>query len=79
MQKEIADLRRQLEDSQKREKMLREAILGIMPWVVTEVIACNGLKCRQAVCESCSSGAQENAQKACENYSLAYEAIANTH
>ncbi len=75
---EIDYLSRQLEDSRKRVKTLREAIAGLMPWVVTQVVACNGLKCRELVCESCSFDAEENAQKACDSYSAASEALADT-
>ncbi len=77
-QEEIEDLRQQLEESRKSVKKLREAIAGLMPWVVTQVVACNGLKCRELVCESCSCDAEENAQKACDSYSLANEALADT-
>jgi precorrin-6B methylase 1 len=77
-QEEIEDLRRQLEDNRKRVKMLREAIAGLMPWVVTQVVACNGLKCRALVCESCSCDVEENAQKACDSYSSANKALADT-
>ena len=77
-QNEIEDLRRRLADSRNRVKTLREAIAGLMPWVVTQVVACNGLKCRELVCESCSFDAEENAQKSCDSYSLANKAIADT-
>ena len=57
-------------------KVAREAIECVLPWVVTQVVACNGLKCREPVCESCSSDADEAAERACAAYKTAQEALA---
>lgn len=51
----------ELEDKVKR---LSEMLLRIMGHTVIQVVACNGLKCREPVCESCSFDAEEAAQKA---------------
>ena len=54
---------------------LRDALRGVLPWVVTQVVACNGLKCREDVCMSCNSDAEDNAQLACNAYAVADAAL----
>jgi hypothetical protein len=54
---------------------LRDALRGALPWVVTQVVACNGLKCREDVCMSCNSDAEDNAQRACDAYCVADAAL----
>lgn len=57
-------------------KDLLDAIKAVMPYVVTQVVACHGLKCRESVCQSCTHDAEGNADKACAAYQAASEAIA---
>jgi hypothetical protein len=52
------------------------ALKGVLPFVVTQVVACHGLKCREAVCESCSTDADVAAQNACNAYGVANSALA---
>jgi len=52
------------------------ALKGVLPFVVTQVVACHGLKCREAVCESCSTDADVAAQNACNAYGVANAALA---
>ena len=54
------------------------ALKGVLPFVVTQVVACHGLKCREAVCESCSTDADVAAQNACNAYGVANAALALT-
>jgi hypothetical protein len=75
-------LRQYLEAAQRRAESLRErvavleqALRGVLPWVVTQVVACNGLKCREDVCMSCNSDAEDNAQLACNAYGAADAAL----
>ena len=63
-----AELRAQVE-------RLREALQGVLPWVVTQEVACNGLKCREDVCMSCNSDSEANAQLACDAYAVARAAL----
>ena len=57
-------------------KDLLEALKAVMPYVVTQVVACHGLKCRESVCESCTHDAEGNADKALYAYQAASKAIA---
>lgn len=57
---------------------LRKALNGILPFVVTQVVACNGLKCRESVCESCSINAEQSAQEARNKYETAHKALTQT-
>lgn len=59
----------------ERVETLEKALRGVLPWVVTQVVACNGLKCREAVCMSCDSDAEDNAQLACDAYAAADAAM----
>lgn len=59
----------------ERVEALEKALRGVLPWVVTQVVACNGLKCREAVCMSCDSDAEDNAQLACDAYAAADAAM----
>jgi len=55
--------------------VLREALRGVLPWVVTQEVACSGLKCREAVCMSCSYDSEVNVQRACDAYAAAEGAL----
>lgn len=66
------DVIKQLE---QRDRVLVDAAKGVFPYVVTQVVACHGLKCREAVCESCSEGADEAAQEASNRYHNLQQAI----
>lgn len=57
-------------------KMLVEALNGVMPYVVTQEVACHGLKCRESVCSSCSFDWEDAVAKAKKAYSAANEALA---
>lgn len=57
-------------------KQLLAALKSVLPWVVTQEIACNGLKCREQVCMSCSFDSEKSAQLASNAYAVAAEAIA---
>ena len=59
----------------ERVRVLEAALRGVLPWVVTQVVACNGLKCREDVCMSCNSDAEDNAQRACDAYCVADAAL----
>jgi hypothetical protein len=59
----------------ERVRVLEDALRGVLPWVVTEEVACNGLKCREAVCMSCDSDSKANAQLACDAYCVAHAAL----
>lgn len=59
-------------------EVMREALQNVLPFVVTQVVACHGLKCREAVCESCSIDADAAAQKACDAYGEARQALSLT-
>ena len=50
---------------------LLEALKSVLPHVVTQVVACCGLKCREAVCDSCNPNAEAAAEEACKAYSVA--------
>lgn len=56
---------------------LRTALLGVIPWVVTQSVACGGMKCRENVCISCSGedDAEESAQIALNAYTTATAAL----
>lgn len=60
----------------ERITVLENALRQVLPWVVTQEVACNGLKCREAVCMSCNSDSKDNAQKACGAYAIAHDALA---
>lgn len=65
----------EIERLKAREARLLEALKRTMCWVVTQKVACHGMKCRELVCESCNSESEENAEKACAAYSFARELI----
>jgi hypothetical protein len=71
----IDDLSEENERLQAHNAMLLDAIKGVLPYVVTQVIACNGLKCREPICESCSIEPEEAAQRACDAYSISNTAL----
>lgn len=60
---------------EERIKVLEDALRAVLPWVVTQEVACNGLKCREAVCMSCDSDSEANAQLACDAYAAARAAL----
>ena len=64
-----------LNDARERIKELTDALNGVMPYVITQVIACNGWKCRLSVCESCSFEAEEAAEKAEIAYKTAQQLL----
>lgn len=53
---------------QNQKQQLIQVLANVLPWVVTQAIACNGLKCREAVCLSCTDEetVDENVDKSCE-------------
>jgi hypothetical protein len=51
------------------------ALKGVMPWVVTQEVACNGLKCREPICMSCSPDSEESARLAQAANAVAAELI----
>ena len=55
---------------------LRSALKGVMPWVVVQEFACHGMKCREALCQSCSFETEEAAERACAAAAVAYNALA---
>ena len=55
----------------QRDELLA-ALKDVLPWVVSQRVACHGMKCREAVCESCSG--EESAE---ESVGLACIAVAN--
>ena len=57
-------------------EQLLGALKNVMPWIVDQEVACNGLKCREMVCISCNSEAAENAEKASRATYEAHVAIA---
>lgn len=59
----------------ERVRVLEDALRGVLPWVVTQEVACNGLKCREDVCMSCNSDSAEAAEKACDAYGIARAAL----
>lgn len=61
--------------AEQRDELL-DALKTVMPYVVTEVIACHGLKCRESICESCNPKAEESANKAGAAYQAANAVIA---
>ena len=56
-------------------KTLRDALDGVLPWVVTQEVACQGMKCREPVCMSCNSDSEEAAERASTAYQAAREAL----
>lgn len=66
-------------DELGRVKAQRDELLavleGVLPWVVTQEVACHGLKCREPVCMSCSSDSEEAAEKATYAYEEARAVI----
>ena len=54
---------------------LCSATEDVLSYVVTDVFACNGGKCRELLCESCFSSAKESAVKASEAYTRALNAL----
>lgn len=59
-------------------RVLREALEKVLPCVVTQEVACNGMKCREAVCMSCFGNSESNAQLACDAYAFASAALEKT-
>ncbi len=59
----------------QRDQLLA-ALEAVLPWVVTQEIACNGLKCREPVCMSCFDDSEQSAENAADAYQLAEQAIA---
>lgn len=57
-------------------EMIRTALEGVMPWVVTQEFACHGMKCREALCQSCNYETEKAAENACAAAAVAYAAIA---
>lgn len=64
--------------AEKQVRVLREALEAVLPWVVTQEVACHGLKCREAVCMSCDSDSEANVQLACDAYGVAHAAMENS-
>lgn len=60
----------------ERDELL-EALKNVLPWVVSQPVACHGMKCRESVCESCCGEeyAEEAANKACDAVLIARKAI----
>jgi hypothetical protein len=58
-----------------RIKLLEDVLRGVLPWVVTQEVACHGLKCREAVCMSCDSDSAANVELACDAYGAARAAL----
>lgn len=77
---EIVSQRKQIEALQAQVGVLKEAFKNVLPWVVTQTVACHGMKCRELVCLSCTeeTEAEQNAQEACDRYREAKQAIATT-
>lgn len=50
-------------DKEKLEQLLI-AIKNVLPYVVTQEVACHGLKCREPVCSSCSFDWEDNVENA---------------
>lgn len=57
-------------------QQLLAALKTVLPWVVTQEIACNGLKCREPVCMSCSFDSEKSSQQAAADYAVAAASIA---
>lgn len=55
---------------------LQKAMKNVLPFVVTQVVACNGLKCREVVCESCFTDAPAAVERACNAYGECNKALA---
>lgn len=70
-----AALQKKLSEANARNAMLVEALSGVLPYVVTQEVACHGMKCREPVCQSCSSDSDIAAQKACDAYAKASQTI----
>lgn len=67
-------------DKMKEERdELLDTLKEVLPWVVTQEVACNGLKCREAVCQSCNSDSEESAQKAWDAYAKASAVVAKAN
>jgi hypothetical protein len=69
-------MKKQLQSSREDVERLANELRNVLPWVVTQEVACNGLKCREAVCMSCNMDAAENAEKASQASIKASEALA---
>lgn len=86
---DLQELARQLEaeraslfaENQRKQQLEQQvaelvgALENVMPWVVTQEVACHGLKCREPVCMSCSSDSEEAAEKATYAYEEARAVI----
>lgn len=82
LQKQLATERASLFAENQRKQQLEqqvEELVGVlenvMPWVVTQEVACHGMKCREPVCMSCSSDSEEAAEKATYAYEEARSVI----
>jgi hypothetical protein len=69
----------EIERLRKERDELTAALEGVLPWVVTQTVACHGMKCREPICLSCTdeAEAEENAKTACDMYAAAKKAIAS--
>lgn len=72
---ELIVLRGQNTELQKTITDTREAWKEVAPYVVTQLVACNGLKCGELVCGSCDLDAEKNVEIAREKYAKAYAVI----
>lgn len=63
-------------ESERVNERLLEALKTVLPWVVSQEVACNGLKCREAVCMSCNPDSEDASQQASDACAVAAAAIA---
>lgn len=70
------EMAEEIEQLKQHRDELLEALQLVLPWVVTQEVACNGLKCREKVCQSCNSESEAAAERACAAYYIATTAIA---
>lgn len=71
----IEDAVSDMQELARQRYELLAVLESIMPWVVTQEVACHGLKCREPVCMSCSSDSEEAAEKATYAYEEARAVI----
>ena len=74
--KELARMNEQLATERARSEKLMESMKDLFPWVITQEVACHGLKCREAVCSSCTANYEEAIQQALAALQKADEALA---
>lgn len=67
----ITDLQARLEAERAQNAKLREALEGVLPYVVTASIGCHGYKCRMPWCFSCYD--DEDAEQAAISARSAYQ------